>query len=106
MAALSWAPTPFEAQVDDPESHHDVADRELLVGEPGDGDHVAQEAEEVAVLLGPVLHGLFDGDVNFSPVSFTHVVLGRHALVQRDGDLCADAQGGFIEERNDQIARS
>ncbi len=54
------------------------------LGNPGRGDHVAEEHEQVVVLLRTVLHRLLDRDVHLASVALAHVVLRRHALVQRD----------------------
>ena len=85
-AAAAGHPAALEAEVDDAEPHHDVADRELLVREPRRGDHVTEEREQVVVLLRTVLHGLLDRHVHLAAVALAHVVLGRHALVQRDDE--------------------
>ena len=53
-------------------------------GKSGRGDHVAEEAEQVVVLLRTVLHRLLDRDVHLPAVALAHVVLRGHALVQRD----------------------
>jgi hypothetical protein len=89
---------------DDPESDHDVADRDRLVDRLGHHQLVAEEPEEIVVALGPVLHRSLDRLVDRAAGAGHLAIAGGHPLVEPDDDgIETDAQGDDPHHRHPQV---